>query len=404
MARSCAVDSRLEGVAMREGPRGCLPRGMGGGRGSLGSAFRSLSRGGRRASGRAGSNRAVSSGQLYTEIMELMKATQADLASSRADESAAASPGVVEVPDAQQPGHRPAAPTAEPQLVWGPGKTPQQIAALLLERAEQQGTALATRIEPAMYAAVRKLVPGVEYHGGAKILTLRLAKGAPHRLPGSVAIVTSGTADHAVAEECCLVAEHMGCYAYKITDLGVQDLQKLMESAEGLRAASVVVVVAGVDAALPGVVAGLVDVPVVVVPTSAGYGASMGGVVSLLANLNTACPGISVVNVDDGAGAAISTARVLRTADKIIGQKSKQVAATAANGIGGDSMDGNGAAVEGVALGSGEAGVNGGSSDGINEKAGSKIGKPLLGLLIFQTVPLLPKLVPLGIGATTFLT
>lgn len=391
-----------------EGPRACLPRGMGGGRGGLGSAMRSPSQGARRASGRAsgraGSPRVVSSGQLYTDIMELMKATQAEVASG------SVSPGVVEASDAQQPGHSPIVPTVEPQLVWGPGKTPQQIAASLLERAEQQGTALATRIEPTVYAAVRKLVPGVEYHGGAKILKLRLAKGVPHskqhRLPGSLAIVTSGTADHAVAEECRLVAEHMGCYTYKIADLGVQDFQRLMESAEGLRAASIIVVVTGMDAALPSVVAGLVDVPVVVAPTSAGCGASMGGVVSLLANLSTTCPGISVVNVDDGAGAATLAARVLRTADKIIEQKSEQEAAKAADGSGCENMDGNGheAAVEGVALDSGGAGVNGGSSDGIYEKAGNKIGKPLLGLLIFQTVPLLPKLVPLGIGATTILT
>ncbi|CAD7704297.1 unnamed protein product [Ostreobium quekettii] len=343
-----------------------------------------------------------------------MDATEQEVASGEVPGARAdAAPGVVQpVPDDGTLGRSQMEGSVDPQLVSGLGKTPQQIAASLLERSEHQRVVLATRIEPAVYAAVRKLVPGVEYHGGAKILTLRVPKELPrnelHRLPGSVAIVTCGTADLTVAEECRLVAEHMGCYVYKITELEVQDFQKLLSNAEAIQAASVVVVVAGTDAALPSVVAGLVEVPVVVVPTSAGHATTMGGVVTLLANLNSACPGMSVVNVDNGIGAAMAAARMLKTADKIIAQKSQQALMAATTGNKGHfEQNGNGhkPAAGDVVQGNGSgAAMNSGVNDGMDGKMGGRIGKPLLGLLIFQTVPLLPKLVPLGIGASVTLT
>ncbi|MEW5312406.1 MAG: hypothetical protein WDW38_004044 [Sanguina aurantia] len=208
-----------------------------------------------------------------------------------------------------------------PDIVWGPGKSADQIAAALVHLTSLQRIAMAVRIEPEMYAAVRKHAPGVEYNARSRTLVLRspLADTLPkqERLPGSVCVVSGGTADLGVAEECKVTAEHLGCYCFRITDVSVSELGKLLTNLDALRAADALVVICGTDAALPSVLAGLVDVPVIAVPTSAGFGASLGGIAPLLASLTSSAPGVTVANIDHGVGAAQTVTRMLRMASRL---------------------------------------------------------------------------------------
>ncbi|KAF5839711.1 Phosphoribosylaminoimidazole carboxylase pure domain-containing protein [Dunaliella salina] len=212
-------------------------------------------------------------------------------------------------------------PPGVPEVVFGSGKSPDQLAASLRSIATRQRVVLATRIEPSMYAAVRKLVQGVEYNARARLLAFRspISDQLPkvERLPGTVAVVSAGAADQPVAEECRLVAEHLGCFAFKMEGFVVSSLHRLLSSLEALRAADVVVVVSGLDGSLAPVVAGLVDSPVIAVPTSSGYGASLGGVASMLSQLSTSVPGISVVNIDNGFGGAVCAYKSLKMANRL---------------------------------------------------------------------------------------
>lgn len=222
-----------------------------------------------------------------------------------------------------------------PEVVFGPGKSPDQIATMLEAITTRQRMALATRIEPEMYSAVRKILPGVEYNVRARILTLRspIADTLPRqeRLPGTVAVVSGGTPDQAVAEECRLLAEHLGAFCMRLPDVGLGNgLTRLLSVLEALRAADVVVVVSGLDGALVSVVAGLVDAPVIACPTSAGYGATLAGAAPLLAQLSCTSPGLTVTNIDNGFGAAMAATKMLRMANKL--HKTRRQAEIAAAG------------------------------------------------------------------------
>ena len=202
--------------------------------------------------------------------------------------------------------------TGVPELVYGAGKTAEQIAAALRELARIQGAAIATRVDAEKAAAVQALVPEVRVHELARIVTLGAPAGRPRA--AAIAIVCAGTSDLPVAEEAALIAEFLGAPVVRISDVGVAGVHRLLARLDEIRAAGVVVAVAGMEAALPSVLGGLIDRPLIGVPTSVGYGVSVDGLVALGAMLTSCAPGITVVNIDNGVGAAVAAVRVARLA------------------------------------------------------------------------------------------
>ena len=189
-----------------------------------------------------------------------------------------------------------------PEVVLGLGKTPAQIAAISAEIAGRGSTLLVTRASEPAFDAVRLVVPEAIYHADAGIIAFRQSDVAPGK--GLILIVAAGTSDLAVAEEAARTAEIMGNLVDRLYDVGVAGIHRLLGERQRLDAARVIIVVAGMEGALPSVVSGLVSVPVVGVPTSIGYGASFGGIAALLGMLNSCASGVSVVNIDNGFGAA----------------------------------------------------------------------------------------------------
>jgi NCAIR mutase (PurE)-related protein len=188
-----------------------------------------------------------------------------------------------------------------PEVILGLGKTPAQIASIAERIVSRGQTLLVTRADEAAYAAVREVVPGAEHHAVARAITLKQNDIRPGH--GTVLVAAAGTSDLPVAEEAAVTADVMGNAVDRLYDVGVAGLHRLLREHERLRRARVVVVTAGMEGALPSVVAGLVDVPVIAVPTSVGYGASFGGIAALLGMLNSCANGVSVVNIDNGFGA-----------------------------------------------------------------------------------------------------
>jgi NCAIR mutase (PurE)-related protein len=201
--------------------------------------------------------------------------------------------------------------TGVPEIVYGASKTAEQIAAALGEIAKRDG-ALATRVDAAKAARVAELAPGARYHELARVMTL--GTDAPRPPCGPIAIVCAGTSDLPVAEEAALVAEYLGAPVIRVSDVGVAGLHRLLARLDDIKRAEVVVAVAGMEAALPPVLGGLVDRPLIAVPTSVGYGVSVDGLVALGALLAGCAPGISVVNIDNGVGAAVAAVRIARLA------------------------------------------------------------------------------------------
>jgi NCAIR mutase (PurE)-related protein len=189
-----------------------------------------------------------------------------------------------------------------PEVVLGLGKTPAQIAAIAEEIVARGSTLLVTRAGDAAYDAVRTKVPDAIYHADAGLITFRQQDVSPGR--GTIVVAAAGTSDLPVAEEAARTAELMGNSVTRLYDVGVAGLHRLLGEHERLTAARVIIVVAGMEGALPSVVAGLVSAPVIAVPTSIGYGASFGGIAALLGMLNSCASGVSVVNIDNGFGAA----------------------------------------------------------------------------------------------------
>ena len=188
-----------------------------------------------------------------------------------------------------------------PEVVLGLGKTPAQIAAIAAEIVRSGSTLLVTRATPEAFGAVRAVLPAALYHAEARLIALKQQDVA--RGKGLILIVAAGTSDLPVAEEAALTAELMGNDIDRLYDVGVSGIHRLLGEHSRLDAARVIVVVAGMEGALPSVVSGLVSVPVVAVPTSIGYGASFGGIAPLLGMLNSCAAGVSVVNIDNGFGA-----------------------------------------------------------------------------------------------------
>jgi NCAIR mutase (PurE)-related protein len=208
--------------------------------------------------------------------------------------------------------------TGVPELVFGAGKTPEQIAAALRELARRAGGALATRVDPGKAAALRVLIPEIVIHELARIAVLGVPPARP--AAASIAVVCAGTSDLPVAEEAALVAEFLGAPVVRVSDVGVAGLHRLLGRLDAIRGAAIVIAVAGMEAALPSVLGGLVDCPLVAVPTSIGYGVSVDGLVALAAMLASCALGITVVNIDNGVGAAVAAVRMARLAARGAGR------------------------------------------------------------------------------------
>jgi NCAIR mutase (PurE)-related protein len=195
-----------------------------------------------------------------------------------------------------------------PEIVFGLGKTPAQIGRISREILKKGSNLLVTRVEPETWAKVRGKLPGAVYNAAAG--TIRLEQSKPPAGRGTVVILTAGTSDIPVAEEAAVTAEALGNATERIYDVGVAGIHRLFGQFDRIRRARVIIAVAGMEGALPSVVAGLVKVPVIAVPTSVGYGASFKGLAALLAMLN-ACPGgVAVVNIDNGFGAAFLASQI----------------------------------------------------------------------------------------------
>ena len=189
-----------------------------------------------------------------------------------------------------------------PEVIFGLGKTPDQIAAIAERIVAAGHNLLVTRTDSTAYQAVTARIPNAQFHQLARVITH--AAEEPDKGKGTLLIAAAGTADLPVAEEAAVCAEAMGNTVDRLFDVGVAGLHRLLAEHARLCAARVVIVVAGMEGALPSVVGGLVDVPVIAVPTSVGYGASFGGLAALLGMLNSCASGVSVVNIDNGFGAA----------------------------------------------------------------------------------------------------
>jgi pyridinium-3,5-biscarboxylic acid mononucleotide synthase len=195
-----------------------------------------------------------------------------------------------------------------PEVILGIGKTPAQVAAIA-ERIVARGHALlVTRAQREAWDAVRAVVPAAQYHEQARAITLRQGEIPPGR--GTILLAAAGTSDLPVAEEAAVTAELMGNVVDRLYDVGVAGIHRLLSEQDRLQSARVVVVVAGMEGALPSVVAGLVSAPLIAVPTSIGYGASFGGLAALLGMLNSCGTGVSVVNIDNGFGAGCIASQI----------------------------------------------------------------------------------------------
>jgi len=210
--------------------------------------------------------------------------------------------------------HRPLR-TGFAEAVWGQDKTPEQLVRILLAMQATHRVVMATRVTPEVYRQVRSHVRDLRYYPEARICAL----GEPQPRPGAgtIAAIAAGTSDLPVAEEAAVTAELCGFPVLRLWDVGVAGIHRLLSQRQVLAAADVVIAVAGMEGALPSVVAGLVDCPTIAVPTSVGYGASFGGLAPLLTMLNSCAAGIGVVNIDNGFGAAILAGQILRTGARL---------------------------------------------------------------------------------------
>ncbi len=206
--------------------------------------------------------------------------------------------------------------TGFPEVIWGPGKTVDQIVQIMRSLHQRNPVVMATRIEPAVYEQVRQHLPSALYYDMARICALVPLNLVPQH-PGTIGVLTAGTADLPVAEEAAVTAELSGFQVKRLWDVGVAGLHRLLHHQQLIRQVDVLIVVAGMEGALPSVVAGLADCPIVAVPTSIGYGASFQGLSALLTMLNSCAAGIGVVNIDNGFGAAVLAGQILRTAARL---------------------------------------------------------------------------------------
>ena len=195
-----------------------------------------------------------------------------------------------------------------PEVIFGAGKTPAQVVKIAAQLVAREQRVLVTRLATEHAKALRKKFPRAVHHESARCVTIE-KKPLPKR-PGFIAVICAGTSDLPVAEEAAVTAEIMGNRVERIADVGVAGLHRILSRLETLQRANVLVVVAGMEGALPSVVAGLVSKPVIAVPTSVGYGASFGGIAALLGMLNSCGSGVTVVNIDNGFGAGYAASQI----------------------------------------------------------------------------------------------
>ena len=202
-----------------------------------------------------------------------------------------------------------------PEVVFGQGKTSEQIAGIARELARTGQNVLVTRLDAEKARAVLEAMPELKYAPAARVATLEQAP-VPRLGTRPVALVSAGTGDLPVVEECAETLRMLGATVERVYDVGVAGIHRLLHKRDVFDRASVVVVVAGMEGALPSVVGGMVAGPVIAVPTSIGYGASFGGLTALMAMLTSCASGVTVCNIDNGFGAAFAAARILRARDR----------------------------------------------------------------------------------------
>lgn len=211
-----------------------------------------------------------------------------------------------------------------PEVIFCQGKTPGQVAKIAQRIAKQGHDVLATKADLPHFKAVKKLLKSARYRETARIITAKQKTNPPSRstprlLSGQanheppITIITAGTSDLPVAEEAAVTAEFLGHRVERMFDVGVAGIHRLLHNLDQIKKAKVVIVVAGMEGALPSVVGGLIDKPIIAVPTSVGYGANFKGLAALLTMLNSCSPGIAVVNIDNGFGAAVFAHAILKT-------------------------------------------------------------------------------------------
>lgn len=198
--------------------------------------------------------------------------------------------------------------TGQPEVIFALTKTPEQVVSAVERIRDNGNNVLVTRVQDDAAIALKERVPEVKYSATARVASL--VSTAPKQLDTPIAVITAGTSDLMVAEEASLTAEFYGTPVRRINDVGVAGIHRLFARLEEFKACRVLIVVAGMEGALPSVVGGLVDKPVIAVPTSVGYGASFQGVAALLGMLNSCASGVSVVNIDNGFGAGFQAHRI----------------------------------------------------------------------------------------------
>ncbi|MDB6027881.1 MAG: 1-(5-phosphoribosyl)-5-amino-4-imidazole-carboxylate carboxylase [Verrucomicrobiales bacterium] len=200
-----------------------------------------------------------------------------------------------------------------PEVIYGAGKTPEQIVRIGKEIMKREQRFLVTRLSPEAARLVQSKFKGSTYHKLARCLTFQ--KTPLRKRAGKIAVLCAGTSDLPVAEEAAITADIMGNHVERISDIGVAGLHRLLGKLEAIQSATVLIVVAGMEGALPSVVAGLVNKPVIAVPTSIGYGANFGGLAALLGMLNSCGSGVTVVNIDNGFGAGYAASQINSLSD-----------------------------------------------------------------------------------------
>lgn len=198
--------------------------------------------------------------------------------------------------------------TGYPEIIYCSGKTIDQVKEIFRVMSLNENNIIGTRANPEMYEAVKNILPDAIYYSEAKIISLQKKK--PKAPESKIAVITAGTSDIPVAEEAAVTAELLGNNVVRIYDAGVAGIHRLVDKLPQIRSCRVVIVIAGMEGALASVVGGLVDKPVIAVPTSIGYGASFGGIAALLAMLTSCSSGVTVVNIDNGFGAAFSASMI----------------------------------------------------------------------------------------------
>lgn len=207
--------------------------------------------------------------------------------------------------------------TGFPEVIWGQDKTPEQIIKIIEVMRQQNPVVMATRIQPEVYQKLQAHFPNLYYYEIAKICAIQPSIIPKANVKGTITILTAGTADLPVAEEAAVTATLCGFTVKRLWDVGVAGIHRLLSSWHLIVDADVLIVVAGMEGALPSVVAGLADCPVIAVPTSVGYGASFNGLAPLLTMLNSCAAGVGVVNIDNGFGAAILASQILRLGERL---------------------------------------------------------------------------------------